>query len=141
MCSVVVPSSWVTVMVWLSLSESLAPGLHRLTVSVRSSVRSGWWVSTVSGGIGMLSDASRLTSTLTAWTAWPTPTGMEKEVSPSGTNGTLACDAPVAATSVPVMPVTPASMSAVSVTLSCPATVWSSTGCSMPSRTPTRPRR
>ena len=49
--------------------------------------------------------------------------GRVTRVSPSGTKGTLSWDAPVAAETVPVMAVTPASMSAVSVTLSCPATV------------------
>ena len=63
------------------------------------------------------------TSMATAWIASPTPTGSVNRVSPPGTKGTLAVDAPVAAASVPVMAVTWASMSAVWVTLSCPATV------------------
>ena len=67
--------------------------------------------------------ASRLTSTLTAWIAPPVGTSSRKLVSPLGTKATLVCDAPVAAETVPVMAVTWASMSAVSVTLSYPATV------------------
>ena len=63
----VAPSSHVAVAV--SLSESLSPGRWRCTVLVTCSTRSGWWVSCVSGGMGMLRLASRLTSTLTAWMA------------------------------------------------------------------------
>ena len=81
--------------------------------------------------MGMFRLAVKLASTLTAWTASPVGTDSRKLVSPLGTKVTLALDAPVAASTVPVMAVTPASRSAVSVTLSCPATVWSSTGCSM----------
>ena len=49
--------------------------------------------------------------------------GRRKRVSPSGTKATLVCDAPVAVVTVPVTAVTWASISVVSVTLACPATI------------------
>ena len=56
---------------------------------------------------------------------------MEKRTSPLGTKATLELDVSVAAEIVPAIPVTSASISIVSVTLACPATVWSSTVCWM----------
>ena len=92
MCSVVVPSSWVTVTV--SLTVSLVPGRTSRTVSVRCSVLSGWWVSRTIGGMAILSAASSSASIATPWTALPVATGMEKRVSPLGTKETLVRDPP-----------------------------------------------
>ena len=118
-CCVVVPSSWVTV----SLTVLLIPGRSRLTVWVRSSVRSGWWVSLTSGDMGILSAAPMSALIATPWTAWPTATGTEKRVSPLGTKNTPVSEPPAVTLTVPVMAVTSASINAVSVTSACPATV------------------
>ena len=67
--------------------------------------------------------ASISTSTVTPWMASPSPTDRLKRVTSSGTNGTLTCDAPDAAETVPVTAVTSASIRVVSVTSTCPTTV------------------
>ena len=90
---------------------------------VTCSTRAGWWVSRVSGGIGMLRLASRSASMDTAWTASPAPTGSRKRVSPPGTKDALAWEPLPATVRVPAMAVTSESINAVSVTLACPATV------------------
>ena len=71
------------------------------------------------------------TSMAIAWTASPVGTASLKVVSPPGTNGTLFSEPPPATVTVPAMAVTSASMTVVSVTFSCPATVSSSTSSSM----------
>ena len=128
-CCVVVPSSWVTETV--SLTVLVVPGLTSLTVRVRYSVRCGWCVSCVNGGRGMLSAASRLASMVRAWTASPVATGSRKKVSPSGTKDTLVTEPPPATVIVPAISVTSASITAVTVSSWCPADVGSSTISSM----------
>ena len=72
-CELVVPSPWDTVTVLLTVLP--VPGRHSLTVSVRRSVLSGWWVSLTMSGMGTRSAASRSAPISTERTISPRATG------------------------------------------------------------------
>ena len=126
-CSLVVPSGWVIVIVLLAVL--LAPGLYRLTVWVRSSTHSSWWVRRVSGGMAMR--RRRLHDRRHGDTGGRPrplrPIGARKLLSsPSATNATLADvrrarRRPLRPFRLPPSPQRPSASSR--VTLACPATV------------------